>query len=248
MAIIENGYLRGQIRNLVNRKVGDKNVVQSKSLDKIRQTRWTEAAASDFGTASAAGATIRRAFNAVHQNIHDSGMHNRLVRRMQRVLLGNGKYDPGEQRIARGNIQRLVGFQFNKNCHIYDYLYFDTNVTFAATGTTSVQLPELNTQQNFYWPKACNLIILKIEIVALSFDQKYALTIGSHEIELTRYDNQKHEATTLTFDSPDKNYDTILVSLSTLYLEKRSSYALLLNSVDLNPAGIIAAHNLRNPE
>ncbi|RKE57550.1 hypothetical protein DFQ12_2438 [Sphingobacterium detergens] len=47
----------------------------------------------------------------------------------------------------------------------------------------------------------------------------------------------------LTFDSPDKDYDTILVSLSTLYLEKRSSYALLLNSVDLNPVGIIAAHN-----
>lgn len=247
MAIIENGYLRGQISNLINRKVGDKNVVQSKSSDKINQTRWSEAAASDFGTASAAGATIRRAFNAVHQKVHDSGMHNRLVKRMQRVLLGNGKYEPGDQRITRGNIQRLVGFQFNKNCHIYDYLYFDTNVTFSAPGTTSVHLPELNAQRNFYWPKACNHIILKIEIVALSFDKKYARTIGSHEIELTRYDNQQHEARTLTFDSPDKDYDTILVSLSTLYLEKRSSYALLLNSVDLNPAGIIAAHNLRNP-
>ncbi|MDR2275272.1 MAG: hypothetical protein LBF27_30450 [Sphingobacterium sp.] len=247
MAIIENGYLKGQIGNLVNRKVGDKNVVQTKSSDKMRQTIWTEAAASDFGAASAAGAIIRRAFNTVHQKIHDSGMHNRLVKRMQRVLLGNGKHNPGNQRISEGNIQRLVGFQFNKNCHIYDYLYFDTNVTFTASGTTSVHLPELKTQRNFYWPKTCSHIILKIKIVGLSFDKRQVRTIGSQEIELTRYDNQQHEAMTLTFDSPDKDYDTILVSLSTLYLDKRNSYAFLLNSIDLNPAGIIAAHDLRTP-
>ncbi|WP_293946700.1 MULTISPECIES: hypothetical protein [unclassified Sphingobacterium] len=246
MAIIENGYLKGQIGNLVNRKVGDKNVVQAKSSDKMRQTRWTEAAASDFGTASAAGAIIRRAFNTVHQKIHDGGMHNRLVRRMQRVLLGYGKHNAGYQRVSQGNIQRLVGFQFNKNCHLYDYLYFDTNVTFAATGAISILIPELKPEQNFYWPKACSHIILKFEIIGLSFAKRCTQTIGSHETELTRYDNQQHKARTLTFDSPDKDYDTILVSLSTLYLEKRGRYAVLLNSIDLNPAGIIAAHNLRN--
>ncbi len=244
MAIIENGYLKGQIGNLVNRKVGDKNVVQTKSSDKMRQTIWTEAAASDFGAASAAGAIIRRAFNAVHQKLHDSGMHNRLVKRMQRVLLGNGKHNPGYQRISEGNIQRLVDFQFNKNCHIYDYLYFDTTVNFATTGVISIHIPELKGEENFYWPKACSHIILKIEIIGLSFDKKQSRTIGSHEIELTRYNSELQEAKTLTFDSTGNNYDTILVSLSTLYLDKRNSYAFLLNSIDLNPAAIIAAHNL----
>jgi len=247
MAIIENGYLRGQIGNLINRKVGNKNVVQTRSSDKMRQTIWTEAAASDFGTASAAGAIIRRAFIAVHQKIHDSGMHNRLVKRMQRVLLGNGKQPPGNQHVNRGNIQRLVGFQFNKNCHIYDYVYFDTNVKFSATGNILIYIPELQAETHFHWPKACSHIILKIEIIGLSFDQKEAQTIGSQEIEFTRYDRQQHQARTLTFDSPDRDYDTILVSLSTLYLDKRSSYAILLNSIDLNPAGIIAAHNPEKP-
>lgn len=246
MAIIENGYLKGQLGNLVNRKVGDKNVVQTKPSDKMRQTIWTEAAASDFGTASAAGAIIRRAFNAVHQKLHDSEMHNRLVKRMQRVLLGNGKHNPGDQRVSQGNIQRLVDFQFNKNCHIYDYLYFDTTVNFATTGAISIHIPELKGDENFYWPKSCSHIVLKIEIVSLSFDKRQAQTIVSHEIELTRYSSERHEAKTLTFGSADKDYDTILVSLSTLYLDKRNSYAFLLNSIDLNPAGIIAAHNRRN--
>ncbi|WP_343554948.1 hypothetical protein [Sphingobacterium sp.] len=246
MAIIENGYLRGQTGNLVNRKVGDKNVVQTKPSDKMRQTIWTEAAASDFGTASAAGAIIRRAFDAVHQKLHDSEMHNRLVKRMQRVLFGNGKHNPGYQRVSRGNIQRLVDFQFNKNCHIYDYLYFDTTVNFATKGTILIHMPELKGEENFYWPKACSHIVLKIKIIGFSFDKRQARTIGSHEIELTRYNSESQKAKTLTFDSTGNDYDIILVSLSTLYLDKRTNYAFLLNSIDLNPAGIIAAHNLSN--
>ncbi|WP_181151401.1 hypothetical protein [Sphingobacterium gobiense] len=54
MATNENGYLRGQVGNLVSRKVGTKNIVQTKPGRKIRQTESSKSAAADFGYASAA--------------------------------------------------------------------------------------------------------------------------------------------------------------------------------------------------
>lgn len=245
MAIIDNGYLRGQVGNLVNRKVGTKNIVQTKPNGKIRQTPWTQAAASDFGTASASGSLIRRAFNCAHQNVHDSEMHNRLVKRMQRVLRGNGKTMKGHMQVNDGNIKRLVDFQFNEKCHIYDYVYFDPEVTFDETGTTRIHLPSFEAYRNLYIPKQCSHIVLNFDVIGFNFLKKYVKSIGSHKIEVSLYDRdrQEEEKQTLAFDTKDELFDSVLVSLSTLYIYKDRAYTYLLNDETLNPAGIIAAFN-----
>ncbi|ERJ59616.1 hypothetical protein [Sphingobacterium paucimobilis] len=245
MAIIENGYLRGQIGNLVNRKVGNKNVVQTKPSDKLKQTQWTQNAATDFGTASAAGAVIRRAFRSLHLDMHDSGMHNRLQQHMQRVLRGYGKRYSGMLNVSDGNIQRLVDFQFNEKCHIHDYLYCDPQVTFESNGTTSISLPSLNAQRNFHIPKNCSHIILKIETVGFNFGFRHFETIGSHEIELPIYSQQGEgiDPQTLVHDVNNTKYNSIVVSLAILYITKYGNHTSLLNSKDLNPVGIIATYN-----
>jgi len=245
MAIIDNGYLRGQIGNLVNRKVGTKNIVQTKPNGKIRQTAWTQAAASDFGTASASGSLIRRAFNRAHQNLHDSEMHNRLVKRMQRVLRGNGKTMKGHMQVKDGNIKRLVDFQFNEKCHIYDYVYFDPEVSFDETGTTCIHLPSFEVHRNLYIPKQCSHIVLNFDVIGFNFPRKSYETIGNHEMELPLYDRDQkaYDKQTLLFDTKDKLFDSVLVSLSTLYIYKDRTYTYLLNDETLNPAEIIAAFN-----
>ena len=245
MAIIDNGYLRGQIGNVVNRKVGTQNVVQTKPTGKIRQTQWTEAAASDFGTASSAGSLIRRAFIVAHRKVHDGQMHNRLVKRMQRVLRGNGKVTKGFMQVKDGNIKRLVDFQFNEKCHIYDYVYFDPKVSFDEVGNTYIQLPAFETHRNLYVPKQCSHIVLKFDVIGFNFPRKSYETIGSHEMELPLYDRdqKEYDKHTLLFDTKDKLFDSLLVSLSTLYIYKNRTYAYLLNDENLNPAGIIAAFN-----
>lgn len=250
MAILENGYLRGQIGNLINRKVGNKNVVQTKPSNKIRQTRWTEAAALDFGTASSSGSLIRRAFRSLHMNMHDSGMHNRLVTCMQRVLRGHGKQYQGMLLVNQGNIQRLVDFQFNEKCHLYDYLYFDPQVSFDPNGTTYISLPSLNGQRHFFIPKKCSHVLLKIEAAGFHFAAKHYETIGIHEIELPIYSQNGDgiEPQTLVFEPKDTRYDSLLVALSISYITKNGKYSLLLNSEELNPAGIIAARNYVNSE
>lgn len=245
MAIIKNGYLRGQIGNVVNRKVGSLNVIQTKPSNKIRQTKWTQAAASDFGTASAAGAVVRRACNSVHRNVHDNEMHNRLVKCMLRVLRGNGKRLQGLLQIKYGNIQRLVDFQFNESCHIYDYIYFTPLVSFAENGSTTIEIPALKTQENFSIPKGCNHLIFKVDVVGLNFGSKYGTTFGNLEIELARHGDANTHTSPQThfFDTMNERYDSIIVTLSTLYLSHEGSFSVLLNSDSLNPAGIIAAYN-----
>ncbi|WP_164122171.1 MULTISPECIES: hypothetical protein [Sphingobacterium] len=106
-------------------------MIQTKPSDKLKQTQWTQNAAADFGTASAARAVIPRAFRAVHRDMYDNEMHNKLVQYMLRVLRGNKKCKQGLLQVKHSNIQRLVDFQFNNNCHIYDRIYFTPQITFA---------------------------------------------------------------------------------------------------------------------
>lgn len=246
MAIIENGYLRGQIGNVVNRKLGNKNVVQTKPSGKTRQTRATEAAASDFGTASSAGSMMRRAFTTVHQEMHDPEMHNRLVKTMLRVLRGNGKARQGMLHIERGNIKRLIDFQFNAKCHIYDHVYFEPRVYFDHTGKTTIVLPPLDAKHNFSAPKTCKYIVLKIDVVVLDFFFARSKLSRTHEIEFQLYgeNQQATEEQIIEFDCNPSCGDSILVAMSVIYLSTKNKYAVLLNSENLHPAGIIAAHTI----
>ncbi len=243
MAIIDNGYLRGQIGNVVNRKVGTQNIVQTKPTGKIRQTEQTQAAATDFGTASAAGSLIRRAFNSLHLGLHDSEMHNRLVKCMQRVLRGHGKNYKGFMQVKDGNIKRLVDFQFNENCHLHDYMYFDPQVMLGETGNVRVQLPVLQAHRNFHLPKQCNHIVLEFDIRSFHFAQKCFRTIGSYEKELPLYgkDRQEQSEQMVEFGIGNESFDCILVALAIRYLYKDGIYTYLRNSETLHPAGIIAA-------
>ena len=246
MAILKDGYLRGQIGNVVNRKVGSLNVIQTKPSDKLKQTQWTQNAAADFGTASAAGAVIRGAFRSVHRDMHDNEMHNRLVKRMLRVLRGNGKRNQGLLQVKYGNIQRLVDFQFNDNCHIYDHIYFTPLISFAKNGITTVELPALEVQRNFNVPNKCSHLIMKLDVIAIDFSGKRSTSIGNIEIKLARYgENEQHaDPQTHVFEVKDKQYDSIVVSMSIIYLAQESRFATLLNTETFNPAGIVAAYNI----
>lgn len=56
-----NGFIRGLVGSLVDRKVGNKNYLQS-SPYRVKQTDDTKRAVKDFGKVSRAGALIRTCF------------------------------------------------------------------------------------------------------------------------------------------------------------------------------------------
>lgn len=241
MAINENGYLRGQIGYLVHRKVGNQNIVQTRAGG-VRQTRWTKAAANDFGRASTAGALVRRAFIDAHQRLHDNKMHNRLVRQMQRVMSGNGKQYLGEATIGQGNLQRIVNFQFNDHCHLHDYVFFDPVMEMDEKNhRLSVHLPAVIADRHIRIPLRCSHIVLKINIVAFDFLAEESQEIGTEELEVKLYSNETAEEQTFDFDIGEDGFDTVLVAMSVLYIYKESKRVYLYNHEQLHPAGIIGA-------
>ena len=242
MAILKNGHLRGQVGNLVNRTVGNQQIVQTKPGRKIRQTALTRAAADDFGYASAAGALLRRAFVETHQQLHDDKMHNRLIKHLQRVMRSNPDATIGSNRIEKGNLNRMVGFQFNSHCHLEDYLYIDPTVGIDATQQLAVHFPAFYRHKHLYIPKDCDHISLQVEAIAFNFDSKNSLSLGLQEIVLAAYqgDENRNPEQTLLFGIPDGNYNCIFVGLCILYTAKTGLRSYIRNSKTLHPAAIIA--------
>lgn len=248
MAIIKNGFLSGQIGNVVTRQVGDQSIVQTKPGRKVRQSESTKNAAEEFGNASAASAAIRLGLVETHQQLHDDRMHNRLIKHVQRVIRATPNPIPRYNPIHKGNIDRLVGFQFNENCHLQDYLYIDPTVTINDQQQVSVHFPRFHRYKHLRKPENCDMIIIQLETMAFQFKNKSVCRLGSiQEIEVQIQPNQKNETTideqTLLFDAPTHPYDSILVGMCLLYLQQSGARSYIQNSKDLHPAAIIGGFN-----
>lgn len=242
MAIIDKGFIRGQIRDLVGRKVGGKNVVQAKPEGVIRQTRWTKAAAVDFGTASSASALIRRAFIPIHRRCCDSSVHNRLIHQIQRVMRTATTPYVGSLSLADGNIERLNNFQFNEQCHMHDYLFVDPIMELSDEGLMSIDIPVIYKARGIVRPRGCQFVVLQFQVVGLDLENKTYYTINELEYEVDFADRNSHTSEVhLEVQTATGSYDVILVGLSLLYLSKEGTRYIVHNSADLNPAAIAAA-------
>lgn len=244
MAINENGYLRGQVGNLVSRKVGTKNIVQTKPGRKIRQTEWSKAAADDFGYASASGALIRQAFVSTHRQLHDDKMHNRLIKHIHRVMRATARPVPGYSKIEKGNITRLIGFQFNANCHLQDYLYLDPVVSLNSKKQVCVHFPDFYPKEHLHFPKDASHVAIRAEVFSFRFRGRTYFTLGTEEIEIDLHHGQRLiNEQTFIFNAPTEPYDTLLVGLTVLYLDGNGPRSFLYNSKELHPAAIIGGFN-----
>lgn len=242
MAIQENGYLRGQIGNLINRKVGKQHIVQTKPSGNIRQTEWTKAAAEDFGRASKAGALLRRAFIPAHQHLHDGNMHNRLVRQMQRAIKGNVNQFVGEMTVNNGNIERLVNYQFNDKCHLQDYVCFDPDLSMDDQKKLTVSFPSFDPFTSLKIPVRCSHVVLKIDVAAFHFGDNTFKRVGEKEVEIKLYQSERNVAAqNLAFNCNVTKMETILVVFSVLYLYENGGRCYMQNNKDLHPVGIIGA-------
>lgn len=243
MAIIKNGYLRGQVGDLVNRKVGDLHVVQTKPNDEINQTRWTKAAANDFGEASTIGALIRRAFINCHQKMYDKNMPNRLIKQIQRAMYGYGKKNLGCMSLEDGNIQRLVNFQFNENCHLQDYLYFDLTVSMDDDRILQVDIPALPPDRLLKIPLRCNLIRIQIDVVGFDFKSKKRVYFKTQDVEIKLHGQEETVPEQSLFFECDQASKQIIVCCSLLYLTDTDKHTYLHNHKKLHPTAIIGAFN-----
>ncbi|WP_333863995.1 hypothetical protein [Sphingobacterium sp.] len=241
MGINDNGFIRGLVGPLVNRKVGNKNLLQSRPY-RVKQTEDTKRAGKDFGNVSRAGALIRMCLSLIHQELHDGQMGNRLNRQLYRALKTNLDRPKGLRTLNTCALDRLVNFQFNENCHMHDYLFIDPVVSVNENNELNISFPEFESSSALVVHKKCNAIVFKFHAFAFDFEMSDFIEIKDTEWE---YDiiHKEHTipAKSLTIECADYAGKSIVVGFTILYLYKDSRRSTVLNEIDCNPASILAA-------
>lgn len=242
MAINQNGFLRGQVGNLVNRKLGNINVIQTKSGRPVKQSKATKDCASDFGVASKAAYTIRFGFIEIHQNLYDPQMINRLNKQVYRALRSNPDQLSGSMSMDHAILKRLVGFQFNEKNHLEDYFYLDPEIQLNQEKQLSIQLPEFDILKTVRMTKDCHNIILHFQIVSFNFEKQTPEVIKSITMETAvNYKDPIVKAQQWTIDCSKSKNKIILIGFNIHYIVKNGSKEYLLNDKEFNTASIIGA-------
>ncbi|PRD54305.1 hypothetical protein C5749_12605 [Sphingobacterium gobiense] len=172
-------------------------------------------------------------------------MHNRLIKYIQRVMRTTARPTLGYNNIEKGNISRLVGFQFNENCHLHDYFHLDPIVNLNDK-ELYVHFPEFYPTEHLLLPKNCRHILIQIEVFGFLFRRRSYFRHGIHEIEIDiPREGITVEEQTVVFDAPSEPYDTLLVALTILYLDGNGPRSFLYNNKNLHPAAIIGGFNYK---
>ncbi|MEI2272720.1 hypothetical protein OHD16_11255 [Sphingobacterium sp. ML3W] len=244
MGINDNGFIRGLVGPLVNRKVGNKNYLQSRPY-RVKQTDDTKRAGKDFGKVSRAGALIRMCFGEVHQDLHDGQMGNRLNRQIYRAIKTNLDCEKGNRTLSNCVLDRLVNFQFNENCHMQDYLFIDPVISLNKRKDLKISFPQFDIKRALVLPEKCNAVVFKFKALSFDFDELGPIEINDVEWEYDiKYREQAISEKTLTVKCGDFVGTSIFVGFTMLYLEKDSRRSNVLNKIDFNPASILAAFQL----
>jgi len=239
MGYIDDGYLRGSLGGLVHRKVNNKNIVQTKSSSRTKQSRWTVAASVDFGKASKAGSLIRRTFKGLHMGFHDSNMHNRLITHLKCVMRANGQY-LGQKTIHLGKLDRLVNFQFNEKCHMHDFLYFDPTLNMQTDHQLQIQFPSFNTKNDLFRPPYTHSIRVKIGVGIYNFDTHTLFNIVEKHLDLIKGPIVQDKYQFL-IDCKASKAQSAIVAMSIEYYGTIADRFILLNHRELHPTTIIGA-------
>ncbi len=244
MGINDNGFIRGLVGPLVNRKVGNKNYLQSRP-HRVKQTDDTKRAGKDFGNVSRAGALMRMCFGEIHQGLHDGQMGNRLNRQIYRAIKTNLDSDKGSRTLSNSILDRLVNFQFNENCHMHDYFFIDPVVSMNKKKDLKISFPEFDIKRALVLPDKCNAVVFKFHAFSFDFDEFELTEIKGVEWEYdVKYKENVIPAKNLTIKCNDFVGSSIFVGFTMLYLEKGSYRSNVLNEIDFNPASILAAFQL----
>lgn len=242
MAINQNGFLRGQVGNLVNRKLGNINVIQTKAGRPVKQSQATKDCASDFGVASKSAYTIRFGLIEIHQNLYDGQMINRLNKQVYRALRSNPDQLSGYMSMDRAILKRLVGFQFNEKNHLEDYLYLDPEIALDQEKQLTIKFPEFDLLKTVKMTKICHKITLCFQIIACNFTQQTSTLIKDIALETDiNYKDPMIQAQQWTIDCSDLTNQIIIIGFNIHYIAKNGNKEYLLNDKDFNTAAIIGA-------
>ncbi len=239
MAIIDKkGYIRGRIGNLVYRKVGDTNIIQSRPA-KVRQTTATKESALEFGLASSTAKVLRYMFAGL-SHYADGGMINRMNQCVLQAIRNGGGATRGQRDLHQGDLSLLEGFQFNKNSPLNEILPFMPTVSVAEEGSVRVILPAMDSEELgwLYGAEGCSL---RFTVMSVDFKKQYYQLLGHHELDVRKGKVIEQ----LEWNTPERaeKGSIVLVALSAVFHTPDGIRhdGIILNDKDFFPAAIVAA-------
>lgn len=238
MAVIDKkGFIRGSIGNMVYRKVGDTNIIQSKP-SRVRQSAATKESALEFGLASSSAKVLRYMFAGLSYYA-DGGMINRLNNTVLNAIR-NGKAAPrGQRDLHQGDLSLLAGFQFNRNSPLQDTLSLAPVVSVENDGSVKLSMPAVG-KEDLCWIPDAQTCALRFTVMAVDFKKQYYRLLGHHEVE-----TQGRPLAELEWTAPERaeKGSIVLVALSVVFYApdgiKRDG--IVLNDKNFYPAAIVAA-------
>ena len=244
MAVIDSkGYVRGVVGPSVFRRAWDKNIVQARP-GKIRQTAPSIESSSEFGLISSTAACIRHAF-APAIRYYDG----RAVGRALSAVSGSIRGSAGTVRCQRdlhdGDLNQLVGLEFNRNSLLQDVLRLRAEVERDASGQVRVQLPALDMRRDLRLPESLKSKGYRMQVrfllIGFNFRENYYEYIDHRELEYRR--GEQSEAQTITFEGEVPAGCMLMLSMSvSLYGSNAFDREdVLLNNLQFSPCALIGA-------
>jgi hypothetical protein len=250
MATIDNkGRIRGMAGPVVYRMYREKNIVQAKP-GKIKQTKGSIRASSEFGLSSSAAAVIRRAFEPAY--VHQDGKAvSRSTQQVYRSLRNSLTGSIGQRDLHDANLQDLVGMDFNGASPVSEVLQVSHSVRRDAEGNLEVNLGRFNPREDVKkaagYPKSASRYRIRLMAVAFDFRQEYLEYLDIKDLDVQR--TAVMEAQTITLNAQADPSCIVMLSISLLMYDQvgHTGEYILLNSKGFSPCAIIAAYQSAQP-
>ncbi|ADY53096.1 hypothetical protein Pedsa_2552 [Pseudopedobacter saltans DSM 12145] len=239
MAIIDKkGFIRGRIGNMVYRKVGDTNIIQSRPGE-VRQTAATKESALEFGLASSTAKVLRQMFTGL-SHYADGSMINRLNNTVLNAIRSGTEETRGQRDLHHADLSTLIGFQFNRNSPLDETLLISPDIVINNNGLVKITIPAFESNE-LCWLPAANGCFLRFTVISVDFKQQYHQLLGHHEIDVSKGKNMEQMEWT-TPERAEKG-SIILVALSVVFYAPDGIRrdGIVLNDKSFFPAAIIAA-------
>jgi len=250
MAKIDNkGGIRGTAGSVVYRMYRGKNIVQGKPR-KIKQTKETVRASTEFGLSSSAAAVIRRAFQPAY--IHwDGEAVTRTTGQVYLSLRNSLTGCIGQRDLHDANLQDIVGMDFNGSSPLSEVLQISHSVCRDAEGNLEVTLGRFNPREDVKkaagYPKRASRYRIRLMAVAFNFRQEFLEYLDMKDLDVLG--SQIMEAQTITLNTKADPSCIVMLSMSLLMYDQvgHTGEYVLLNNKGFSPCAIIAAYQSPEP-
>ncbi len=241
MAIVDkNGNLSGPLGNIIYRVAYGKNIAQTRSSD-LNQSVPSQKSSIEFGLISNTARTLRDVISGVF-NWRDGQMGNRMNRAVSKAIRGSESAIINERDFHDGDLDYLVGFQFNDFSPLGNMLKVRPSLRLDESGGLNVKLPPLSLKRDVVSPKSALNIgcSIRVTLFIFNFREEYYQLLEQREADLQ---TKETTATDWYFDHTIPDGCALLTFMSLgYYIEDVINGRRSINGERLNPVELVGAY------